>query len=290
MNEGTLFVVATPIGNLGDLSPRARDVLDAVDLIAAEDTRVTGRLLSHFGIKCPQISLHEHNEEQQVGKLLDALRSGANIALVSDAGTPLISDPGYRLVAAAHKAGVPVSPIPGASAALAGLCAAGLPTDRFLFAGFLPSKKGRRPRRIDELANASETIVLYESVHRVRATVDDLADRLGAERRAFIGREMTKMHEQCVRADLGLLANMLADGRIPEKGEFVIVVAGGADVSGDDVVPDAERVLAILAESLPGKQAVKLASRITGQGRNELYAKMLAWQAARNGDETDNKS
>ena len=276
MNEGTLFVVATPIGNLGDLSPRARDVLGAAELIAAEDTRVTGRLLSHFGIKCPQISLHEHNEERQVGVVIDTLANGGNVALVSDAGTPLVSDPGYRLIAAAHAAGIPVSPVPGASAALAALCAAGLPTDRFVFEGFLPAKQARRLRRLDKLVSATETIVFYESVHRIVAMVDDLVDRIGPDRPAFIGRELTKLHEQCVRADLGTIAAMLADGRIPAKGEFVVVVAGAGDVSDCSSSMDADRVLAILAESLPGRQAVQLASRITGLGRNELYEKMLS--------------
>ena len=276
MNEGTLFVVATPIGNLGDLSPRARDVLDAVDLIAAEDTRVTGRLLSHFGIKCPQISLHEHNEERQVGKVLETLVSGGSVALVSDAGTPLVSDPGFRLIEAAHSAGITVSPIPGPSAALAALCAAGLPTDRFIFEGFLPAKQARRRRRMDVMASTSATIVLYESVHRIGATIDDLVDRFGSDRPAFIGRELTKLHEQCVRADLGTIATMLKDGRMPAKGEFVVVIAG-VDAPGDVAAsPDADRVLAILAESMPGKQAVQLASRITGLSRNALYEKMLA--------------
>ena len=286
MNEGTLFVVATPIGNLGDLSPRARDVLEAADLIAAEDTRVTGRLLSHFGIKCPQISLHEHNEDRQIGALIDALAGGRNVALVSDAGTPLISDPGYRLIAAAHEEGIPVSPIPGASALLAALCVAGLPTDRFEFEGFLPARQKRRLERIDALAHSRRTLVFYESVHRIGATIDDLADRMGRDRPAFIGRELTKRFEQCVRADLGTLAGMLADGRIPAKGEFVVVVGGTGDASDDAGVPGAERVLGILAEALPGKQAVRLASSITGLARNELYEKMLEMRA----DEKDDNS
>ena len=284
MKEGTLFVVATPIGNLGDLSPRARDVLQAADLIAAEDTRVTGRLLSHFGIKCPQISLHEHNESRRVGKVIQTLAKGGNVALVSDAGTPLVSDPGYRLIEAAHAAGITVSPIPGASAVLAALCAAGLPTDRFVFEGFLPAKQARRLRRLDTLASAPSTIVVYEAVHRIRATINDLADRFGPDRTAFIGRELTKLNEQCVRADLATIASMLADGRIPQKGEFVIVIAGAPDTADSDASQDADRVLAILAESLPGKQAVRLASRITGLGRNELYAKLLAMRAGDKGD------
>jgi 16S rRNA (cytidine1402-2'-O)-methyltransferase len=286
LNEGTLFVVATPIGNLGDLSPRAKDVLDAADLIAAEDTRVTGRLLSHFGINCPQISLHEHNEARQIGKVMHTLENGGSVALVSDAGTPLISDPGFRLIEAAHAAGVTVSPIPGASAALAALCAAGLPTDHFVFEGFLPARQARRLRRLDTLAREASTIVFYEAVHRIRATIDDLVTRFGSGRPAFVGRELTKLHEQCVRADLGTIAAMLADGRIPEKGEFVIVVGGIGDSDDSNAAQDADRLLAILAESLPGKQAVKLASRITGLGRNELYDKMLSLRSGEKRDKS----
>jgi 16S rRNA (cytidine1402-2'-O)-methyltransferase len=268
------------------MSPRAREVLDAVDLIAAEDTRVTGRLLSHFGIKSPQIPLHEHNELRQVETLLSELTEGRNVALVSDAGTPLVSDPGYRLIAAAHDSGITVSPVPGASAALAALCVSGLPTDRFVFEGFLPSKQARRRKRIAELATMPETIVLYESVHRITATIDDLIHGFGKDHEAFVGRELTKMHEQCVRGPLETLADMLADNRMPQKGEFVIVIGGSGDTRSDAVTADADRVLAVLADALPGKQAVQLAARITGQSGNELYEKMLALKPAGGNDKS----
>ncbi|MEQ9560927.1 MAG: 16S rRNA (cytidine(1402)-2'-O)-methyltransferase [Woeseiaceae bacterium] len=224
MTAGTLYIVATPIGNLADMTPRARDILASVGMIAAEDTRHSRRLLSHFGIATRLQSLHEHNEDQSVAGLIDKLASGLSVALISDAGTPLISDPGYRLVAAAHKAGITVSPIPGASAAIAALSAAGLPTDRFCFEGFLPGKKSARRERIAAFASESRTVVLYESVHRVAECIADLATVLGSERPAFIGREISKQHEQCVSTTLGELQAMLSDKRIAEKGEFVIVL------------------------------------------------------------------
>ena len=279
MKEGTLFVVATPIGNLGDLSPRAREVLAAVDLIAAEDTRVTGRLLSHFGIKKRQMALHEHNEEAMLGKLLHILREGNSIALVSDAGTPSISDPGYRLLRCAHAAGISVAPVPGASALIAALSASGLPTDRFTFEGFLPAKKAARQMRLQALAGESRTLVFYESVHRIAASIDDMVAILGADRFAFIGRELTKLHEQCVTANLATLAGMLADGTITAKGEFVVAVEGSSEPAGEEAGISADNLLAELVGVLPGKQAVEIVARICGKQRNELYQKMLDLKA-----------
>lgn len=284
MTEGTLFVVATPIGNLDDMSPRARQVLGAVDLIAAEDTRVTGRLLSHFGIKCRQIALHEHNEESQATRIIEDLCNGQSVALVSDAGTPLISDPGFRLLRAAHVAGVRVVPIPGASAFVCALSASGLPMDRFVFEGFLPARKAARQKRLTALAVESRTVVFYESVHRVEATLADLIESHGANRQAFIGRELTKMHEQCVAADLGRLAAQLADGSIVSKGEFVLAVAGSADSVADKEEVSVERLLAALVQELPGKQAVSIAAAATGHNRNELYRRMLLLKEQRNDD------
>ena len=223
MSEGTLFVVATPIGNLDDLSPRARDILAAADLVAAEDTRVTGRLLSHFGIKAKQVAFHDHNEESKSASLIEALKSGKTLAIVSDAGTPLISDPGYRLIRLAHAAGITVSPIPGPSAALAALSASGLPTDRFAFEGFLPSKPPARRQRLAGLAKAAHTMVFFESVHRVAATLNDMVRTFGGDRDAFVGRELTKRHEQCVAADLASLSGMLDDGGIPST----VLTTGG---------------------------------------------------------------
>jgi 16S rRNA (cytidine1402-2'-O)-methyltransferase len=278
LNEGTLFVVATPIGNLDDLSPRARAVLAAVDLVAAEDTRVTGRLLSHFGIKKRQIPLHEHNEESASAGLVRELQEGKSIALVSDAGTPLISDPGFDLLRRAHAAGITVSPIAGPSAVVAALSASGLPTDRFAFEGFLPARKSARTRRLQSLAAEKRTLVFYESVHRIAETVDDMAATLGAGRMAFIGRELSKWHEQCVSADLQSLANRLDDGSIPLKGEFVIVVSGAGDAE-ESAGLNAELLLAELVGVLPGKQAVEIVARVGGGSRNELYQRMLALKA-----------
>ena len=276
MNEGTLYVVATPIGNLDDLSPRARAVLDAVDLIAAEDTRVTGRLLMHFGIKTRQTALHDHNEESMAAKLIGDLQSGKSIALVSDAGTPLISDPGFRLLREAHRADITVSPIPGASALVVAISVSGLPTDRFAFEGFLPAKRAARQKRLQALAAETRTTIFYESVHRISDAINDLIGTHGHDRNAFLGRELTKLHEQCVRGDLQKIADMLADGQIRAKGEFVVVVEGAPESSRDDTDSQVDQLLAALVKVLPGKQAVAIAADVSGQNKNELYRRMLA--------------
>ena len=271
--SGTLFVVATPIGNLEDLSPRARQSLAEVDLIAAEDTRHTGRLLSHIGAKTRQLTLHDHNEEQVTRVLIEELKSGKSVALVSDAGTPLLSDPGYRLVKAAHEAAVPVSPLPGPSALTAALSVSGLPTDRFCFEGFLPAKSAARRKRLGELAPETGTVVLFESVHRVRDSVADMVDAFGPDRLACITRELTKLHEQCVRAPLVELLARIDDGDIPRKGEFVVIIDGCRDIGAQQ--PDTSRLLGVLAEELPAKQAAAIASRVTGEKRNALYQKII---------------
>lgn len=277
MNHGTLFVVATPLGNLDDLSQRARQVLTDADLIAAEDTRRTGRLLMHFGIKNRQIALHDHNEGAVLDSLILQLKNGKSVALVSDAGTPLISDPGYLLVRAAHGNAIPVSPVPGASACIAALSASGLATDRFCFAGFLPAKNAARTKCLQALCEEPRTQVFFESVHRVPAVVNELAAAFGSQRQAFIARELTKLHEQCVNAELGELAVMLEDGRIPVKGEFVIVVAG-AEVETDDqaVTIAVDDLLEALVAVLPPSQAAATAAEMTGLSRNDLYRKVLA--------------
>ena len=282
VNQGTLFVVATPIGNLDDLSPRARQVLSDADLIAAEDTRHTGRLLSHFGIKSRQIALHDHNEETALAGIIADLEDGKSVALVSDAGTPLISDPGFRLLRAAHDAGIRVSPIPGPSAVVAALSVCGLPVDEFCFTGFLPGKKAARQKKLQALAGESRTMIFYESVHRIVETTEDLNDVFGDERQVFIGRELTKLHEQCVRTDLRSAAAMLADGRIPVRGEFVLVVAGCATLAGPLVEISTEHLLRMLTEALPGKQAVAIAASLSGQSKNDLYRQMLALTADKN--------
>jgi len=271
--SGTLFIVATPIGNLEDLAPRARQTLAAVDLIAAEDTRHTGRLLSHFGIKTRLFALHDHNEDEIAGKLVARLSAGESVALVSDAGTPLVSDPGFRLVQAAHRAGISVSPIPGPSAVTAALAVAGLPTDRFCFEGFLPAKKKARGEVLAGLVNETRTMVFYESVHRIGEALDDLVAAFGGGRSAFLGRELTKLHEQCVHATLGELLEQTNDGTIVGKGEFVIIVGGTPEAENSSI--DIDRLLLELADKLPGKDIAKIIARATGEKRNALYERLL---------------
>jgi 16S rRNA (cytidine1402-2'-O)-methyltransferase len=277
LTSGTLYIVATPIGNLDDLSPRARQVLSEVGIVAAEDTRHTGRLLKSFGIKARQIPLHEHNERDVALSLVAELEAGTSVALVSDAGTPLVSDPGYRLVCMAHQHGIRVSPVPGPSAVVAALSAAGLPTDAFCFEGFLPARRPARLGRLEALRREARTLIFYESVHRVNALFADLTATFGDARRAFIGRELTKLHEQCAAGSLGELHAMLADGRIPAKGEFVVVIEGGSSAGGESTsAVDADRLLAELIRVVPGKKAVEIAAAVTRQNRNALYRRMLA--------------
>ena len=267
-DRGRLYVVGTPIGNVDDLSPRARDVLAKADVIAAEDTRHTRGLLSRIGVESRLIAYHEHNETERVTQLLEELARGQSVALVSDAGTPLISDPGWRLVHAARAAGVAVVPIPGPCAAVAALSAAGLPTDHFVFEGFLPRRDSARTERLEALKSEQRTIVLYEAVHRVAATLSALCDTFGGERRAAIARELTKTHEQIVSSTLAELAASL-DSTIPLLGEFVIVVAG-ADAAAPDEV-EAQRVYELLATELAPDKALKLTAAVTGVSRNVLY-------------------
>ncbi|MBT8107459.1 MAG: 16S rRNA (cytidine(1402)-2'-O)-methyltransferase [Gammaproteobacteria bacterium] len=271
--SGTLYVVATPIGNLQDLTPRAREALASVDLIAAEDTRHTGRLLMTIRAKPALLALHDHNEERAAQEVIAALQSGNDVALVSDAGTPLVSDPGYRLVREAHGADIRVVPLPGASAVTAALSVAGLPTDRFCFEGFAPSKRSARRQWLVDLAGEARTIVIYESVHRIADCLADLVDILGAERRAFIGRELTKLHEQCVCASLGELRAMVDDGRIVAKGEFVLVIEGGEREVG--VAADTDRILRLLSASLSARDTARIASELTGKKKNALYERVL---------------
>jgi 16S rRNA (cytidine1402-2'-O)-methyltransferase len=284
VSKGTLFVIATPIGNLADLSPRAKQLLAQADLIAAEDTRHTGRLLSQFGIETPQFALHEHNENEALPILMDRLNGGASIALVSDAGTPLISDPGYRLVLEAHRSGITISPVPGPNAAVAALSVAGLPTDRFCFEGFLPARRKARRDKLEALRPEPRTTIFYAPVHRIMDLVADCAHAFGASRDAFIGRELTKLHEQCVAAPLGELLAMIGDGRIPSKGEFVLAIAGNdaavddRELSSDEAV---DRLLTELAAVLPGSQAVTIAAAVSGRNRNRLYRRMLELTATK---------
>lgn len=265
--SGTLFVVGTPIGHLADLSPRAREVLSGASLVAAEDTRRTRVLLANIGANVPLISYHEHNERARTPELLARLTSGASVALVSDAGMPLISDPGSRLVRAALDAGIAVVAVPGPSAVTAALSVAGLPAERFVFEGFLPRRTGARRERLDALTAEPRTMLLFESPQRLAATLEELADVLGGERPAALARELTKVHEQVYRGSLAELAARI--GRdIPAKGECVIVIAGGGL---EPEVAVAERVYRLLEPELPHARALALAAKITGVPRNRLY-------------------
>ncbi len=278
---GRLYVVATPIGNLGDLSPRAREVLQTCSLIAAEDTRHTGVLLKHFGIETPQLSLHDHNERQRVGDIIERLRQGAAVALVSDAGTPAISDPGFELVRAAAAEGVEIIAVPGPCAAIAALSIGGLPTDRFCFEGFLPARGAARRKRLSGLAGETRTLVLYEAPHRVRETLEDCAAAFGGERVAAVAREITKMHETTYRGTLRELLERAESDADFSRGEIVLAVAGASPpADGDERGADGhggalDRVLKALLAELPLKQAARLAAIITGTRDNECYKRAL---------------
>ncbi|MBU6469706.1 MAG: 16S rRNA (cytidine(1402)-2'-O)-methyltransferase [Gammaproteobacteria bacterium] len=272
---GVLYVVATPIGNLEDLSPRAQRVMAAVQLIAAEDTRHTRALLAHFGLRTPLLALHDHNEAECTPRVLARLLAGESVALVSDAGTPLISDPGFNLVRAARTTGVTVSPIPGPSALIAALSVSGLPTERFVFEGFLPTRSAARRARLTELAAEARTLVFYEAVHRVQESLADMAQTLGAERAAVIARELTKVHETVSSGTLSELATRLAADAAAPKGEAVVLVAGAVQAQSRGADIEAQRVLRILLAELPVKQAAELAARIGGGRKNRLYATAL---------------
>ena len=269
---GTLYVIATPIGNLADASPRSVETLRAADLIACEDTRTTRTLLAHYGISARTVALHEHNERAAAKGMIDALRQGKNVALVSDAGTPGIADPGAWLVAQAHAAGIPVSPVPGPSAAAAAISASGFAASRFLFAGFLPAKAGERRKTLEAL-ELSYPIVLYEAPHRLRDTLADLLERFGPQREVLIARELTKKFEELARLPLGEAAAWLEARPQRGRGEFVLVLAPGEERRGASV--DAQRVLDVLLEALAPSEAAKLAARITGQPKSVLYRKAL---------------
>lgn len=279
MTKAVLYVVATPIGNLDDWSLRAQATLRQVALIAAEDTRHSLRLLQHFAIDTRLVALHEHNEQGRVDALLAELAAGRDVALISDAGTPLISDPGYRLVAAAQAQGYAVVPVPGACAAIAALSAAGLPSDRFIFEGFLPARAAARQQRLRELAAETRTLIFYEAPHRIAECLNDLNAVFGGTRRAVLARELTKTFETIRQLPLAALAAWVAGDANQQRGEIVLVVEGAPDVVGEAALIEAERILRVLLKELPVRQAAALAAEITGQKKNALYERALLLKA-----------
>jgi 16S rRNA (cytidine1402-2'-O)-methyltransferase len=285
-SAGRLEVVATPIGNLGDLSSRAREVLAAADLIAAEDTRRTGQLLNAIGVSCRLISLHDYNEEARIAPLVQQLLEGQVIALVSDAGTPLLSDPGFGLVRAAAAAGIEVRSIPGASAVTAALSIAGVATDRFAFEGFLPARAGERRAQLAQLAAETRTLVLFEAPHRIAATLADLAQSFGAERAAVVARELTKMHESVYRGTLGTLSALAAGDADMARGEITVVIAGAAPeraIDGDTGL--LTRALQLLLQELPPARAAAIAAQLAGAKRADAYQLALRLQRGNNGQD-----
>lgn len=269
--EPALYIVATPIGNLGDMSSRARSVLAGVSVIAAEDTRRTGQLLNHEGIDTPMVAYHEHSPASVAASIVERIANGEAVALVSDAGTPTISDPGYRLVRDVQDRGLVVVPIPGPCAAIVALSAAGLPSDRFAFEGFLPSKTQARKRRLEALSSAAATLIFYEAPHRLIACIEDLVQAMGPEREAAIGRELTKRFETVRRGRLDELAAWVGSDADQTRGELVVMVApapGGAAVTLDT---ELATLLRGMAEHMPPRKAAKLLSAYSGIASRELY-------------------
>ena len=271
LQNGVLYVVATPIGNLGDMSQRAIAVLKEVVVIAAEDTRHTRQLLQQFDIKTDCLALHEHNERKVTAALLARLAQGDSIALVSDAGTPLLSDPGFHLVREAAAEGLTVIPVPGPSAVMAALSAAGLPTDRFCFEGFLPNKSAARRRRLELLQQATPTLVFFEAPHRILATLTDMQAVLGADRQIVLARELTKRFETFLRGNLADVLQQVSVDVNQQKGEMVILVQGAVPKEENGIEAETERILKILLRELSVKQATSLAAEITGVKKNLLY-------------------
>lgn len=270
-HQGILYVVATPIGNLGDMVPRAVETLQTVALIAAEDTRHSSRLLSHFDIKTLCIAYHDHSDEQRTTQLVNRLLAGESIALISDAGTPLVSDPGYRLVRSARQAGVQVVPIPGACAMIAALSAAGLPSDRFAFEGFLSAKQVARCTQLESLAGDSRTLIFYEAPHRILETLQDMAQVFGPEREVVMARELTKTFETIKGDKVSALAQWVASDTNQQRGEIVLLVHGAPKPESEAMTPEQMRVMRILLEELPVKQAAALGAKLTGLKKNFLY-------------------
>jgi len=270
MSQSGLYVVATPIGNLEDISYRAVRILTEADLIAAEDTRHSRVLLSHYGITTPMQAMHEHNEEQAAAGILERIRNGDAIALISDAGTPLISDPGYRLVCAARDAGLPVFSVPGPSAITTALSIAGLPPDRFAFEGFLPSKPAARKKKLQELVSEMRTLVFFESSHRIEAAIRDMAEIFGEQRLAAVCRELTKKFETVIRSSLAEISKQLAADRNQTRGEFVVIV-NGYQGNEDQALLNAHKIALELLQYLTASQAARVAAKLNDVPRRQVY-------------------
>jgi len=280
-NPGDLYIVATPIGNLGDMVPRGLEVLQRVDWVAAEDTRHSGNLLAHFNIRTPLVAYHDHSDERGLRRILDNLRRGESVALISDAGTPLVSDPGFRLVREARALGAKVIPVPGCCAAIAALSAAGLPSDRFAFEGFLPAKETQRAKALQALARETRTLIFYEAPHRVLQTLEAMTTCFGSAREAVIARELTKTHETFLAGTLEELIGQVAEDSNQQRGEIVLLVRGASQQELELGDEEQMRVLTILLEELSVKQASALAARITGGNKKLLYQQAVALKAAK---------
>lgn len=274
MSEGILCVVATPIGNMDDITLRAIETLREADVVAAEDTRHSRKLFERHQIQTPLLALHEHNESQKASLLVERMKAGDKVALISDAGTPLISDPGFRLVQEAAAAGIRVCPIPGPSAVTAALSVGALPTDRFVFEGFLPARNAARRARLEELHGESRTLVFFESSHRITATLGDLSQVFGPDRQAALCREMTKQFETVLRGRLDELIDTVAEDPMQEKGEFVMVVAGATRQYAAELAAGIEMAQA-LTEHLPASQAARVAAKLTGASRRQIYESLM---------------
>lgn len=273
--NATLFIVATPIGNLGDISQRALEILRNADLIAAEDTRHSSRLTQHFGISTRLVSYHDYSSSSREDSILAELAAGRSVALISDAGTPLISDPGYSLVARARQMQIRIIPIPGACALTSALCAAGLPTDRFVFEGFPPHKQGARRQLFESLADEQRTLIFYESPHRIADSIIDMKELFGEQRQAVICRELTKAWETIHGDSLGALSQWIMADDNNRRGEFVVLIHGAPAADQDALLSDADRQLRILLEELPVKQAATLVAKLTGLKKNAVYKRAL---------------
>ncbi|NXZ83614.1 16S rRNA (cytidine(1402)-2'-O)-methyltransferase [Haemophilus influenzae] len=274
---GILYIVATPIGNLQDITQRALETFAQVDLIAAEDTRHSGLLLSHYGIKKPFFALHDHNEQEKAHILVEKLKQGSNIALISDAGTPLISDPGFHLVRQCREAGIRVVPLPGACAAITALCASGIASDRFCFEGFLPAKSKARKDKLENIAEEDRTLIFYESTHRILDTLEDMQSVLGEERYIVLAREMTKTWEAITGNTIKNLREWLLEDPNRTKGEMVLIVEGKPKSdNNDEISPQAVKALELIAEELPLKKAAAIVAELYGYKKNALYQFGLA--------------